>query len=332
MVKGVNKWRYVGRKRIRRMSKLDESKVRYIVREKRKGTKNAVIAEEMGVTTRWVQKLWARYKNVELNQIVYPKSMGRPKKSLIGRLEHSAVISMRILTGLGAANLKKELIEFLGIDIPRYIIHKILRDEGLVKKGSRNQKRKWIRYERKHSNSLWHTDWKLLDCGKWLICYQDDASRFVTGHGIFEHATTENALLVLETAIKNYGKPKAILTDHGTQFYANAGENKKKGTSKFETRLDDLNIKHILSRVGHPQTNGKVERLFGELQRKFPVYDAYMQRKSDPVDMFIKWYNYEHVHMSLNTDIRETPYKAFINKHRPKGIIDDESEEEQHVR
>ena len=88
---------------------------------------------------------------------------------------------MRILTGLGAANLKKELIEFLGIDIPRYIIHKILRDEGLVKKGSRNQKHKWIRYERKHSNSLWCTDWKLLDCGKWLICYQDDASRFVTG-------------------------------------------------------------------------------------------------------------------------------------------------------
>ena len=29
------------------MKKLDESKVRYIVREKRKGTKNAIIAEQM---------------------------------------------------------------------------------------------------------------------------------------------------------------------------------------------------------------------------------------------------------------------------------------------
>ena len=293
MVKGVNKWRYVGRKRIRRMSKLDESKVRYIVREKRKGTKNAVIAEEMGVTTRWVQKLWARYKNVELNQIVYPKSMGRPKKSLIGRLEHSAVISMRILTGLGAANLKKELIEFLGIDIPRYIIHKILRDEGLVKKGSRNQKRKWIRYERKHSNSLWHTDWKLLDCGKWLICYQDDASRFVTGHGTFEHATTENALAVLEAAIKKHGKPASILTDRGTQFYANAAEKKKKGISKFEQRLAELEISHIVARPRHPQTNGKIERLFGEIQRKLPYFEEIMQRTSDPVDLFIENYNYE---------------------------------------
>ena len=62
------------------MSKLDESKVRCIVREKRKGTKNAVIAEQMGVTTRWVQKLWARYKNVEPNQLVYPKPMGWTKK------------------------------------------------------------------------------------------------------------------------------------------------------------------------------------------------------------------------------------------------------------
>ena len=136
----------------------------------------------------------------------------------------------------------------------------------------------------------------------------------------------------METAIKNHGKPKAILTDHGTQFYANAGENKKKSTSKFETRLDDLNIKHILSRVGHPQTNGKVERLFDEIQRKLPVYAlAYIQRTSDPVDMFIQWYNYEHVHMSLNTNIRETPYKAFVNKQWPEGIIDDEFEEEHHV-
>ena len=43
---------------------------------------------------------------------------------------------------------------------------------------------------------MWHTDYKLLDDGRWFICHLDDASRFVTGWDIFEQATTENALKV----------------------------------------------------------------------------------------------------------------------------------------
>ena len=69
---------------------------------------------------------------------------------------------------------------------------------------------------------MWHTDYKHLDDGRWFLCYEDDTSRFVTGYGMFEHATTENAPAVLEEAIKNHGKPASIMTDRGSQFYANA--------------------------------------------------------------------------------------------------------------
>ena len=47
-------------------------------------------------------------------------------------------------------------------------------------------------------------------------------------------ATTENALAVLDETIKNHGKPASIMTDRGSQFYANASEAKKKGASVFE--------------------------------------------------------------------------------------------------
>ena len=155
--------------------------------------------------------------------------MGQPKNSLIGRLEHSAVIIMRVLIGLGDINIKRDLLEFTGINIPRCVIHKILRDDDLAKKEpKKGQQHKWIHYQRKHSNSLWHTDWKLLDNRRRFICHQDDAFRFVVGHGMFEYATTENALLVLEDVIKNYAKPKQILTDQETQFCVNAGGNKKR--------------------------------------------------------------------------------------------------------
>ena len=84
------------------------------------------------------------------------------------------------------------------------------------------------------------------------MCYEDDASRFVTGYGVFEHTTTENALAVLEEAIKNHGKPASIMTYRRSQFYANASEVKKekekeKGASVFEKKLVELGIKQILS-------------------------------------------------------------------------------------
>ena len=65
---------------------------------------------------------------------------------------------------------------------------------------------------------MWHTDFKLLDGGKWFLCYEDDALWFVTGYGAFEHATTENALAVLEGTTKNHGKPASIVIDHSSQF------------------------------------------------------------------------------------------------------------------
>ena len=80
-----------------------------------------------------------------------------------------------------------------------------------------------------YSNSLWHTDYKKLDDGRWLIACQDDAPRFITGWGVFENATTQNAITVLEQAIMDHGKPAAVMTDHGTQFYANESEAKKRG-------------------------------------------------------------------------------------------------------
>ena len=145
-------------------------------------------------------------------------------------------------------------------------------------------------------------DYKLLDDGRWFLCYKDDASRFVTGYSTFEHATTENALAVLDEVIKNHGKSASIMTDRDSQFYANASEAKKKGASIFEKRLVELGIRQILVGVRHPQTNGKLERLHGKIQRKLPEFEAIMMRKSDPVGLFMEWYNHRKPHMSLGVD------------------------------
>ena len=42
-----------------------------------------------------------------------------------------------------------------------------------------------------------------------IIAYLDDASRLIVGYGVFDEATTENALKVLKEAMNNYGKPES---------------------------------------------------------------------------------------------------------------------------
>ncbi len=98
----------------------------------------------------------------------------------------------------------------------------------------------------------------------------------------------------------------------------------------FEKRLNDLGIRHILARVAHPQTNGKLERVHGEMQRNPCLFHDVAGRpgicpvnpphiETDPVARFVKWYNCERPHMSLDADVGETPEMAFKCKTPPPG-------------
>ena len=158
--KGVRAWsrrlrKYVDPDRPNNM-KLKDSQVRWIVRENgRGGLTNAQIAATMGVTVRWVQRLWARHQNHPARDISHPAPMGRPPNGMPGRREHSAVLSARHSEHLGAAALQERIREQTGMNIPHGTIHRILRDERMAeahpKKGRR---RKWVLYERRYSNSM----------------------------------------------------------------------------------------------------------------------------------------------------------------------------------
>ena len=270
-----------------------------------------------------------------------------------GRLEHSAVLSAITEEYNGAVYLEGKIEETTGMHIPHSTIHEMLRDSDDAEAQSKKSKRrKWIRYERTHSNSMWHTDYKQLPDERWFICYLDDASRFVTAWGAFPEATTENALAVLDEAIKRHGKPASIMTDHGSQFYANEAEARKRGESEYEKRLVDLGIKQILARIKHPQTNGKLERLHGEIERKLHRFEAssygstvrnsesghvgspFNAEPAKPaLERFMEWYNYRRAHMSLDWENRETPAKAFLRKMAPAGetVVDEQTREEYHA-
>ena len=274
----------------------------------------------MKVCGRRIEQLYSEYKKT--GRIPVLKTPGRPKKEIT---EHTRITVKSYFEQypMGAVSLEKIIDNTHRIHIPHNTIHKIMANEGLAARepSKSSRKRPWVRYERTHSNSLWHTDYKLLDDGRWFIGYLDDASRFVTGYGVFEHATTENAMMVLHKAIKEFGKPASIMTDHGSQFYSNESKSCQKGPSQYEQELVRLGIQQIMSGVRHPQTNGKTERFHGELQ--------YRLHRFKGVDELVRWYNYEKPHRSLNWDNLETPARAFKRKMPSVGttVIDAESGE-----
>ena len=332
--------------------KLDEEQVRWMMRQKANGqTSSAEIAESMGVSDRWVRKLWSRYRFTRPEDVTWPPRMGRPVEGLPSRREHSAVLSCCSQGRRMAVRIETMVERSIGIHISHHVIHGILKDEELAEnQPAKAKQRKWVRYERRYSNSLWHTDYKQLPDGKWFVSFQDDASRLVMGFGVFDEATSDHAIGVLEDAIKRYGKPAQVLTDRGSQFYANEKENTKRGVATFETRLVELGIKHVLARVRHPQTNGKLERFHLEIERRLKSFEDesvsntvrnvrpgdhvgspfHAAGMTDPVARLVDWYN-SLPHMSL-MDGKETPAEAYVRKQAPKDITTEEMGENLHAK
>ncbi len=57
-------------------TKLDDAKIKYVIREKKKGTSNTKIADGVGISTRHVRRLWSLYEATGSLPVI--KSAGRP--------------------------------------------------------------------------------------------------------------------------------------------------------------------------------------------------------------------------------------------------------------
>ena len=296
------------------MAKLTESQIGWMMRRRKEGKMtNATIAGVYAITTRRLQQLWAQYRST--GQIPTLSRPGRPKRppdpeeeELVLKTYHDHRVCAVVLEHL----IQREH----GRKIPHNRIHAVLVQHGCAKKSPRKQRRRrWVRYERKHSMSLWHLDWFQIDkiapsLGKWLLMVQDDASRKAMGHGVFDQSTSSNSAAVLDEAIIEHGSPDAVITDKGSTFYAVESTGRKKGYNEFELFLQKHRIKHILGRTSHPQTNGKIERFFLTLIGQIGYRGS--------VEDLVEWYNTSRPHMSLGM---ATPEEAFLYKMRPERVL-----------
>jgi putative transposase len=284
------------------MAKLTYKKRVWIVKKYLDGMSATKIAKSQNINRRCVYQLIDKHKEDGWDGLKDHKT-GRPETVLNAKAE-AMILAMRKKYGYGACRIE-ETLKRDGFGISHRQIDKLLVRNGLVKPNIKKQKpRKWVRYELPNPNDLWHTDWTYDPfTTRNLLVYLDDRTRLITSYVLNKKATTELSLGALKVGIAEYGKPKAVMTDHGTQFYNNTPDKRKKiNLGEYQRTLRLLNIKHYLARVNRPQTNGKVERWFKTYKTE------YIQETFSNIKDFIKYYNTERLHMSLNN---KTPLEVW---------------------
>lgn len=190
----------------------------------------------------------------------------------------------------------------------------ILKRNGKISAEETAKHRAHQRFEREECNELWQTDFKgdfpLLDGTR---CYPldilDDHARFCLLSEPKPRATGVKESF--EAVFKEYGLPKAILSDNGSQF---AGF--KKGITQFERFLMDLDIEPIHGRIMHPQTQGKIERFHRTMKEELlctPIENMRAAKKA-----FEEWrwrYNNLRPHNALGMKTPAEVYQSSSRKY-----------------
>jgi transposase InsO family protein len=193
----------------------------------------------------------------------------RPRQSP-GRIEEEIekrVIQLRQATGWGAKKLQKVLQRDEGIQIGRTTVNRILARNGLLREEDRHRPAT-RRFEMSHPNALWQMDFKGQFSMGGGFCYPlsvlDDHSRYLVGLVAMSSPSLEGVESSVIGIFERYGLPESMLMDHGTPWWsANNGH----GLTRLSVMLIEQGIQLRYSGVGHPQTQGKVEKWHDTLRR-----------------------------------------------------------------
>ena len=118
---------------------------------------------------------------------------------------------------------------------------------------------------------------------------------------VYVERTSDNAVdFVLNHIVKNApeGKIRRVLTDRGSEFY---NWQSRTMLHNFTDQLKKHGIKHSLTKVAHPWTNGYAERLNQTIWQEFYLCRltkefSSIEELQKELDMFMTEYNFKRMH------------------------------------
>jgi len=188
----------------------------------------------------------------------------------------------------------RNIRDHLNLPVKPITVWRVLRGVGLTHENLKRVKA-ITRFEASGPNELWQTDimgkitfTSLGDL--YLIATLDDHSRFVPSGRWFKNQGKMNVFHVWYESLANWGIPKAMLQDEGSQYKARL----KFGQADYGWYAGQLGIKLIWARKA--QCKGKIERFWKFVQRDF-VPSVLKVKTIEEVNgawrVWLAWYNYK---------------------------------------
>ena len=294
------------------------------------------VARTYGVARSWIYALLERYR-AEGEEAFEPRSR-RPKTSpaAIGGQTVELIVRLRKeLAGqgldAGPQTIAWHLEHHHRIAVSAATVSRYLTRHGLVTaEPKKRPKSSYLRFAAEQPNECWQSDFTHYRLARpdgspgadtEILGWLDDHSRLVLRLTCHCRVTGPIVVAAFRAAVAAYGVPASTLTDNGmvftTRFSGGRG-----GRNGLENELRRLGVRQKNGRPNHPQTQGKIERLWQTLHKWLaaqPAQPAALAELQAQLDAFTAHYNTARPHRSLPH--RATPATAYAA--RPKATPGD---------
>lgn len=162
-------------------------------------------------------------------------------------------------------------------------------------------------------NQVWGTDITYIKTPVgfvYLIALIDWYSRFIISWKLSINMAAESCVEVLKKGIKNYHIPEIINSDQGSQFTGN----------DWLKELGARNIQISMDSKGRWLDNVRIERFWRTVKQE-QIYinpPDNIEELRQGITKFIKFYNYQRPHQSLNY---KTPSQIYYNNDKKREMI-----------
>ena len=273
------------------------------------GERVSDLSREFGVQPKTIHKWMGRFREEGAGGLFDRPRRPHHSPNQISKEIERRIIELRMEYGWGGRNLS-DLMAQQGIIVSASTVDRVIARNGLVREQDRQQPA-LRRFQRDHPNELWQMDFKgeyRLPAGRCTpLSIIDDCSRYsIELHGL-RSTVYERVSERLIICFEEFGLPNAILMDHGVPWFATSHPD---GLSRIMILLIKQGIRLILSGVGHPQTQGKIERFHRTLSRhlKWRGIPQEFDAMCDELARFRHIYNEVKPHSSLD---RRTPAECY---------------------
>lgn len=297
-----------------------EERMKFVARVL-EGEKMASLCREFGVSRKTGYKILDRYKESGLE--AFDDRSRRPYRQanqLPFQVETTIVQIKKEKPHWGAPKIRERLMrKYPNIKHPaKSTVHAVLDRHGLVNcRKKRRYKAQGTKLSiAKSPNDLWCADYKgEFMLGNKSYCYpltiSDFSSRYLLACEGLGTTKEHFAFPIFERAFREFGLPRSIRTDNGVPF---AAPNALYGLSKLSVWWLRLGIEIERIKPGHPEQNGRHERIHLTLKKEATKPAGYnLLQQQEKFDKFVSEYNTERPHQALNM---KYPSEVYVSSNR----------------